>query len=346
MACAQQFRPDQRLLCQMDNKAMASFCQSTGDSVFDVVQQLNFKLPSKKRSRVRKQLSVPLSDEVKKRMETNVRFIYADDHSQKHGSDRWRRSSKTSTMPTSREAWVKQKTLETKQKAFCLSLSSSSNSSLLSRCTSSSSTSSEPSDNGVAKCTEHPEQPALVPLENGPTSDQSNKIALDKCQPSQTSVVAKPRRQHHGNGRYYDPWVDRRRVIAYVWVYADEKEKLDGDRDFKNTSETTKDRSDVCHYPRNSRKMVFYGASVFNPRSVLMDALNNADSDEDRMNLLLNYYNLVEPEPYNRKGERQTALNRLQKCPVMFETTVDGEKAIQCEIFKHLFSNGTQTLRK
>lgn len=115
-----------------------------------------------------------------------------------------------------------------------------------------------------------------------------------------------------------------RRVVAYVWV----------DNSLFNES-----KEEV------RQGYVFYGGSVYNPRSVtkqFLQRLRECHHVDDMIQLLATGCTVP---PYNKRGEAKTAVSRLKTCPVVFKTTATSHEQVRKEISRHMFREGVKSQR-
>jgi hypothetical protein len=119
----------------------------------------------------------------------------------------------------------------------------------------------------------------------------------------------------------------RKRVVAYVWV----------DTTPAEGGEQT--------------GVVFYGGSVWNPTMTVNTMIKRCA--EYKCNTLSDVSTALaeikkefdHPPPYNRRGEKNTAVGRLRKCPVVFETKATNHIDIRREISRQMYKLGMASQR-
>lgn len=122
------------------------------------------------------------------------------------------------------------------------------------------------------------------------------------------------------------PDTRRKRVIAYVWV----------------------DMTEADGPPKGT---VFFGGSVFNPRMTLKTlvhhrALRGASTLDEISAALGEIKKEVTHVPtYNRRGESRTALGRLERCPVIFETNAISHEQVRRKVERQMFQCGVSSKR-
>jgi len=126
--------------------------------------------------------------------------------------------------------------------------------------------------------------------------------------------------------RSKNPDTRRNRVVAYVWV-------------------------DMTEADGQQKGAVFFGGSVYNPRMTLKNLVRHralrGTSTLDEISAVLGEIKkeVTHVPNYNRRGESKTALGRLERCPVIFETNATSHEQVRREVERQMFRRGVSAER-